>query len=80
VGTLQLLADHGDTEQPTMRTKITIVFETHGLGTVDQHNDWSNELRERIWKALEIPNQTDDSQFPLVTFDIVSVEKLPEET
>jgi hypothetical protein len=62
-----------------MRTKITIVFETHGLGTVDQHNDWSNELRERIWTALEIPNQADDNQYPLVTFDIVSCEKLTEE-
>jgi hypothetical protein len=31
-----------------MRTKITIVFESHGVGTVDQHNDWSNNLLEKI--------------------------------
>jgi hypothetical protein len=30
-----------------MRTRITIVFETHGLGTVEQHNDWNEDLLEK---------------------------------
>jgi hypothetical protein len=38
-----------------MRTKITIVFETHGLGTVRQANEWSNELLDKIAEALELP-------------------------
>ena len=62
-----------------MRTKVTIVFETYGLGTADQHNDWGRDLLERISFALRLPESTEDNQYPLVTFDIVSTEKLPKE-
>jgi hypothetical protein len=62
-----------------MRTKITIIFDTHNSGTVEQLNEWNNNLLERIANALEIPDATDDYTYPLVTFDIVSIEKLAEE-
>ena len=58
-----------------MRTKITIVFESHGLGTADQHNDWNNQLLERIANALGLPEEPEEGQ-ELVTFDIVSIENL----
>jgi hypothetical protein len=62
-----------------MRTKITIVFETHGVGTVQQANEWSNELLDKIAEAMELPEDPPEGQedkYPLLTFDIVSVEKL----
>ena len=66
-----------------MRTKITIVFETHGLGTVQQLNEWNDDLLEQVAKALELqekePEEGEADQYPLVTFDVVAVEKLPEE-
>lgn len=34
-----------------MRAKITIIFQTHGMGTPDQHNDWNNELLDKIADA-----------------------------
>jgi hypothetical protein len=64
-----------------MRKKITIIFETHGLGTVEQHNDWNNELLEKIAKVLELPEEPEEGKedmYPLVTFDVVAVEQLPE--
>jgi hypothetical protein len=66
-----------------MRTKITIVFETHGPGTVQQANEWSNELLDKIAEALELPEdppEGQDDKYPLVTFDVVAVEKLQEES
>jgi len=30
-----------------MRTKMTIVFDTHGYGTIEQHNEWNNELLDK---------------------------------
>jgi hypothetical protein len=39
-----------------------ILFDTHGLGTVQQHNDWSNELLERIARALEVPDGPEEGQ------------------
>jgi hypothetical protein len=65
-----------------MRTKITIIFETHGLGTIQQLNEWNEELLEVVAKALELAEETEEGkedQYPLVTFDIVSIEKLAEE-
>jgi hypothetical protein len=63
-----------------MRTKITIIFESHGLGTATQDNDWRNELGDAVYKALELPDQAyRRGQYPLVTFDVVAVEKLAEE-
>ena len=62
-----------------MRTKITIVFDTHGSGTVEQLNEWNNNLLERIAFALRLPEPTDDNQYPLITFDIISTENLEEE-
>jgi hypothetical protein len=41
--------------------------------------DWNNDLLERIATALELPKPTGDSQYPLVIFDVVGVEKLQEE-
>lgn len=64
-----------------MRTKITIVFETHGLGTIQQHNEWNNDLLDKIAEALELPEdppEGQDDKYPLVTFDVVAVEKLAE--
>jgi hypothetical protein len=62
-----------------MRTKITIVFETYGSGTVHQHDDWGRDLLERIAFALRLPEPTGDNQYPLVTFDIISTENLEQE-
>jgi hypothetical protein len=65
-----------------MRTKITIIFETHGLGTIQRLNEWNEELLEVVAKALELAEETEEGkedQYPLVTFDIVSIEKLAEE-
>jgi hypothetical protein len=62
-----------------MRTKITIVFETHGLGTIQQVNEWNDELLGRVAEALELPDPTDGDRYPLVTFEVVAVEKLAEE-
>ena len=62
-----------------MRTKITIVFERHGFGTVHQHDDWGRDLLERIAFALRLPQPTDDNQYPLVAFDIFSTENLEQE-
>jgi len=47
--------------------------------TADQHNDWGQDLLDRISFALRLPESTEDNQYPLVTFDIVSTEKLPKE-
>ena len=63
-----------------MRTKITIIFESHGLGPATQDNDWRNELGDAVYNALELPKEAyRRGHYPLVTFDIVSVEKLAEE-
>ena len=64
-----------------MRTKITIIFETHGLGTVEQSNEWNHELLEKVAEVLELPDEPEEGEedkYPLVTFDVVAVEKLPE--
>jgi hypothetical protein len=37
-----------------MRTKITIAIETHGMGTAQQQNEWSDDLLKEIAKALEL--------------------------
>jgi|SRR6516164_9009565 len=47
-----------------MRTKITIIFESHGSGTVHQHDDWGRDLLERISFALRLPEPTGDDQYP----------------
>ena len=65
-----------------MRAKITIVFETHGSGSADKHNDWPTELLDRICNLLDIPEEPEpgrEDEYPLVTFDVVAVEKLTEE-
>jgi hypothetical protein len=46
---------------------------------VEQLNEWNNDLLEKIATTLDIPDATDDYTYPLVTFDIVSIEKLAEE-
>lgn len=68
-----------------MRTKITIIFESHGLGTATQDNDWEDELLNQVGQRLKsvegffeniTPTRT---RWSLVTFEIVSVERLAEE-
>ena len=65
-----------------LRTDITIVFETHGLGTIQQSNERSNELLEKIAEALELledPPEGQKDKYPLATSDVVAVEKPAEE-
>jgi tryptophan synthase alpha subunit len=62
-----------------MRTKITIVFETHGLGTVEQYNEWNEDLLEKIANVLELGQDYVHGRCDFVTFDIASVERLAEE-
>lgn len=60
-----------------MRAKITIIFETHGQGTVEQDNDWLSELSDLLEEKSELKWQP--NKYPLGTFDVVAVEKLTEE-
>jgi hypothetical protein len=62
-----------------MRTKITIIFESYGSGTLAQRREWNEKLLEEIAEALELPDATLDGRYPLVTFDVVAVERLTEE-
>jgi hypothetical protein len=63
-----------------MRTKITIVFETHGTDpSNDRINAWNHELLEKIADALKLTEGDSKDGYTLVTFDIVSIEKLAEE-
>jgi hypothetical protein len=63
-----------------MRTKITIVFETHGTdASGDRVNAWDHELLEKIADVLELTESDSAEGYTLVTFDIVSIERLAEE-
>ncbi len=64
-----------------MRIKMTIIFDSHGVEAC-KHNDWNTELLEKVCTLLDIPEEPEEGkedQYPLVTFDVLSVEKLQEE-
>jgi hypothetical protein len=63
-----------------MRTKITIIFETHGTDPTNERiSAWNRELLEKIGDALQLTEGDSPEGYTLVTFDIVSIEKLAEE-
>jgi hypothetical protein len=63
-----------------MRTRITIVFETHGTdASGDRVNTWNRDLSEKIADVLQLTESDGEGGYTLITFDIVSVERLAEE-